>query len=109
MPELLVPFGSAPDGVDKPADTAAVAPEPVIEQGTEGEQPVLITEQEVLFGTAATVHRAKTGRGWLARVFLRGASVTSSEEGQLKARRHYPPRNDFFLEDSRMAREMLRL
>jgi hypothetical protein len=108
MPELLVPLGSAPDGVDTPADSAAVAPEPVIEQGTEDEQPVLITEQEVLFGTAATVHRAKTRRGWLARVFLRGASVTSSEEGQPK-KRHYPPRNDFFLEDSRMAREMLRL
>ena len=108
MPELLVPFGSAPDGVDKPADSAAVATQPVIEQGTEDEQPVLITEQEVLFGTAATVHRPKTRRGWLARVFLRGASVTSSEEGQ-PTKRHYPPRNDFFLEDARMAREMLRL
>ena len=105
MSELLMPFGSAPDGVDKPADIAT--PEPVIEHGTEYEQPVLITEQEVLFGTAAALHPAKTRRGWLARVFLRGASVTSSEEAKPK-RRHYPPRNHF-LEDSLMAREMLRL
>jgi hypothetical protein len=53
---------------------------------------VLITEQEVLFATAAAVPFAKTVHNKKIR----------------PRRRHYPPRNDF-LEDSRMAREMWRL
>jgi hypothetical protein len=78
------------------------------------ETQALITEQQVLFATAAAVplQPATTGRGWIEAVralgaSLRAAFVTSSNEPRPK-RQHYPARNDF-LEDSRMAREMLRL
>jgi hypothetical protein len=76
--------------------------------------PVLITEQRVLFATAAAVplQPAKTSRPWTeaARVIgasLRAAFATSSNDARSK-RSHDPSRNDF-LEDSRMAREMTRL
>src|SRR5215208_4844602 len=75
--------------------------------------PVLITEQEVMFATAAAVavpvQPVKT-RGWISRVIgsiVVAASVTSNNEDQPEPR-HYPRRNDF-LESSRMAREMYRL
>jgi hypothetical protein len=75
---------------------------------------VLITEQQVLFATAAAVplQPAKTRRRLVEAARAIGASsraafVTSSNEAQPK-RRHDPSRNDF-LEDSRMSREMLRL
>jgi hypothetical protein len=77
------------------------------------ETQVLITEQQVLFSTAAAVALppAKTRR-WTEAVraitaSVRAAFVTSSDEARPK-RRHYPPRSDY-LEDSRMAREMFRL
>ena len=99
MTELLAPFGAQPE-VTEPADVVEATP------GT----PVLITEQQVLFGTAAAVavQPVKTRR-WAAAVRAIRASLTatSSDEGSPKPR-HYPSRNDF-LEDSRMAREMLRL
>jgi hypothetical protein len=76
--------------------------------------PVLITEQRVLFATAAAVplQPAKIGRRWIEAVRaigggLRAAVVTSSNEARPR-RQHYPARNDY-LEDSRMAREMFRL
>jgi hypothetical protein len=98
MTELLAPFGAPPEAVEQPA---AVAPR----------TPVLITEQQVMFATAAAVplQPARTSRRWTEalRAFLTAAFVKSSNEGQPK-RRHYPSRNDF-LEDSRMAREMMRL
>lgn len=103
MSELLAPFGAPPDAVEQPADVEASP-----------RTPVLITEQQVLFATAAAVplHPAKTHRRWTESARAIGASpraafVTSSNEDRPK-RRHYPPRNDF-LEDSRMAREMMRL
>jgi hypothetical protein len=104
MSELLSPFGAPPDPVDQPADVAEVPP------GT----PVLITEQQVLFATATAVplQPAKTSRRWTEAVraiaaSLRAAFVTSSNDARPK-RKRYPARNDF-LEDFRMAREMLRL
>ena len=104
MSELRAPLGASPEGVEQPADVAGASPR----------TPVLITEQQVLFATAAAVplQPAKTSRRWVeaARAIgasLRAAFVTSSNEAQPK-RRHYPSRNDF-LEDSRMSREMLRL
>jgi hypothetical protein len=100
MTELLAPFGARPDAVQKRPDTQASL-----------RTPVLITEQQVLFATAAAVplQPARTSRGWTeaVRAFLTAAFVKSSNESQPK-RRHYPSRNDF-LEDSRMAREMMRL
>jgi hypothetical protein len=74
----------------------------------------LITEQQVLFATAAAMplHPARLSRRWTesaqaAGASLRAAFVTSSNGVQPK-RRQYPSRNGF-LEDSRMAREMPRL
>ena len=103
MSELLAPFGASRRWSNN-LPTSEAAPR----------TPVLITEQQVLFATAAAVplQPAKTGRRWVeaARAIgasLRAAFVTSSNEARPK-RRHYPPRNDF-LEDSSMAREMLRL
>ncbi len=104
MSELLAPFGASPEVVEQPADVSEASPR----------TPVLITEQQVLFATAAAVplQPAKTSRRWAeaARAIgasLRAAFVTSSNEARPQ-RRHYPSRNDF-LEDSRMSREMLRL
>ena len=104
MSELVAPFGAQPDVIEQPADVAEVSPR----------TPVLITEQQVLFATAAAVplHPTRTTRRWTDAVRAIGASlrtafVTSSDEA-LPKRHHYPSRNDF-LQDSRMAREMLRL
>jgi hypothetical protein len=109
MSELLAPFGAPPEVVEEPDDTA----HPVAAPASVGvtHEPVVITEQQVLFATAAAVplQPAKT-RSWISRVvgaIVSAASVTSSNEGRPKPR-HYPPRYDF-LEDARMAREMHRL
>ena len=98
MSESLVPFGEAVEH-----DAAEVSPR----------VPVLITEQQVLFATAAAMplQPAKPARrgAVAARAFgasMRATFATSSNEARPK-RPHHPARNDF-LEDSRMAREMLR-
>jgi hypothetical protein len=99
MTELLAPFGAASAAVKRPAVEASPR------------TPTLITEQQVLFATAAAVplQPTRTSRRWTetARAFLTAAFVKSGNESQ-PTRRHYPSRNDY-LEDSRMAREMLRL
>jgi hypothetical protein len=104
MSRLLAPFGASPEVVEQPADVVEASPR----------TPVLITEQQVLFATAAALplEPAKTSRRWVEAVRTIGASlkaavVTSRNEARPK-RQHYPSRNDF-LEDSRMSREMLRL
>jgi hypothetical protein len=101
MSELLAPFGATPNVGGQPANVAEALPR----------APVLITEQQVLFATAAALplQPAKTGRRWTeaVRTCLTAAFVASSNEAQAK-RRQYPARNEF-LEDSRMTREMLRL
>ena len=104
MSELLAPLGAAPEVVEQSSDVTEAA----------SRTPVLITEQQVMFATAAAVplQPAKIGRRWIEAVRavgagLRAAAVTSSNEARPK-RQHYPARNDY-LEDSRMAREMFRL
>jgi hypothetical protein len=103
MSELLAPLGAPPEVVEQLADVTEAAPR----------TPVLITEQQVLFATAAGVplQPAKIGRRWIEAVRGIGAGlravVTSSNEARPK-RQHDPARNDY-LEDSRMAREMFRL
>jgi hypothetical protein len=104
MSELLAPLGAPSEVVEQLADVTEAAPR----------TPVLITEQQVLFATAAAVplQPAKIGRRWIEAVRaigagLRAAVVTSSNEARPR-RQHYPARNDY-LEDSRMAREMFRL
>jgi hypothetical protein len=75
----------------------------------------LITEQEVVFGTAAALPLRRTkGTSWLTgrnrRIVaaLRGIFLTSIA-GARPARRHYPPRTNGYLEHSRMLRELDRL
>jgi hypothetical protein len=75
--------------------------------------PILITEQEVAFGTAAAVmlQPAKTRR-WavvtaVVLVALHRMAVRLTP--QERAPRRYHPRRHDFLEDARMAREMDRL
>jgi hypothetical protein len=70
--------------------------------------PVLITEQEVAFSTAAAVAlpRSKPIHGLIAAV---RAMFQSSPEDARPVPRHYPPRRAAFLEDAAMAREMRRL
>ncbi len=68
--------------------------------------PVLITEQQLLLGSAAVVGLPAAGkRGWFAR--LRRV-FASSETHREHRRRTYPPRSAY-LEKSRMSREMRRL
>jgi hypothetical protein len=96
MSELLAPL----DGQQEIAESSVDSPDV--------RTPVLITEQEVMFATAAALQPAKSGRRWTD-VF--GATVRAmfvSSTDQPRERRHYPPRIDF-LESSRMSREMYRL
>ena len=104
MSELLAPFGAPPDVEQEPAESVEALPR----------TPVLITEQQVLFATAAALPLQPTKPGRRFAELLRGlgasakaAFLTSGDDARPKPR-HYPPRNDF-LEDSRMAREMMRL
>ena len=98
-----------------------VTPPPALEVSGEAEPavqrvsapPILITEQEVAFSTAAALGtRPRTSRWWIkaTRVIaagLRPNFLTSAADSRLP-RRYYPPRYDF-IEDARMAREMDRL
>ena len=81
MSELLAPFDVAPEVVEQPAEIAEASPR----------TPVLITEQQVLFATAAALplQPAKTSRRWTEAVRAIGASVraafvTSSDEARPK-------------------------
>jgi hypothetical protein len=88
------------------ADVVA-AVEPVTEEEVT-QTPVLITEREVVFSTAAAVpvRPAKTRRGLIA--VLRGILVNPTANAE-KPRRHYPPRRNSLMEHTAMAREMHRL
>jgi len=106
MSELLAPFGVSPDAIEEPAGELEVAPPSAAPQATE---PVVITEQEVLFATAAAVSLPEqTGRRWTEVVGAALRAMFTSSTGEQRPKRHYPPRNEF-LESSRMAREMYRL
>jgi hypothetical protein len=104
MSELLAPLGAPPVVEQNLAEVVEAPPR----------TPVLITEQQVLFATAAALplQPEKTGRRFVEALRAFGASAvavftTSGDDARPKSR-HYPPRHDY-LEDSRMAREMLRL
>ena len=99
MSELLAPIGAKPKVKDKQAEqsTAATLPE-----------PVLISEQEVLFATAAAVRVHPLRRRWMQGVGAAVRAMFASSTDAPREWRHYPARNEF-LESSRMAREMYRL
>jgi hypothetical protein len=103
MYELRGPF----DGLPRAANTPVGA-------DASPHTPILITEQQVLFGTAAAMplQPAKSSRRWAGTARSIGASLrsafpTTSNDVE-PHRRHYPSRKHF-LEESRMTREMLRL
>jgi hypothetical protein len=104
MTEPSTTFDQTPD----PGAGSSTAP---VSTGP-AEAPALITEQQVLFGTAAAVALppAKTRRFSDAVHAVAGTlrAVFVSSDAEPRERRHYPSRNDY-LEPSRMAREMHRL
>lgn len=69
--------------------------------------PTLITEQEVLFATAATL-RPPSPRWWARLAASTRRVFATSAADQRPERRRYPQQLDF-VEDARMAREMDRL
>jgi hypothetical protein len=91
-----------------PAETQNVVenPEHVIEAVSQ--PPVVITEQQLAFSTAAAVPlpRTKPNHGVFAT--LRAMFHSSSEDAR-PVPRHYPPRREEFLEEAAMLREMRRL
>jgi hypothetical protein len=90
-----------------PADPQDVVENPEHVTEAVSQQPVVITEQEVAFSTAAAVPlpRTKPTRRVIAAV---RAKLRSSSDAP-PVPRHYPPRRDEFLEEAAMAREMRRL
>jgi hypothetical protein len=86
------------------SDVVSDAESTLVKDGT-CDAPVLITAQQVVFGTAAagSSRRASISRRVIAAIRVVGAAVHRPP-----ARRHYPQRFSFF-EQSRMAREMSRL
>jgi hypothetical protein len=99
MSELLAPVGA-----EQKFETGHAAPS--IDSTVR--EPVLITEQQVLFATAAAVPLQPVRTGWTAAVGAAVRTMFTSSTDAPRERRHYPARNDF-LESSRMAREMYRL
>ena len=95
MSELLAPIGA-----ERNAENTQV------EQSLETAQstPALITEQQVLFGTAAAAPAQPLRRSWIRVVGSALRAMVTWEPADLQGQRP----NDF-LESSRMAREMRRL
>jgi hypothetical protein len=93
--------------IGAPADPQDVVddPEHVIEAVSQ--PPVVITEHEVAFSTAAAVPLPRTKRTRRVIAALRAMFLSSPDARP--APRHYPPRRDAFLEQAAMAREMRRL
>jgi hypothetical protein len=91
-----------------PADPQDVIEDPQHVIEAVSQPPVVITEQEVAFSTAAAVPlpRTKPTRSVIAA--LRAIFLRSSGDAR-PALRHYPPRREAFLEQAAMAREMRRL
>ena len=93
-----------------PADSAEgrAGVEPVVEPAV-AEAPILITEQQVIFGTAAAVSISskKTAGQWIALLRPRRLFTRSTADERAAKHRHYP-QHYVFLEQALMAREMER-
>jgi hypothetical protein len=102
MTDLATTFG--------PEDETTVEPTPS-PTSAETAPTTLITEQQVLFSTAAAVALPATKKrslvGLMHEVVAKVRAFVSADVPP--ARRHYPTRRYDFLEHSRMAREMDRL
>jgi hypothetical protein len=99
MSELLAPTGAEPKAGDEQ-----------VEQSIDStlREPVFISEQEVLFATAAAVPVQPARRRWADGIVAVVRAMLTWSPDAPREGRHYAPRNDF-LESSRMAREMDRL
>ncbi|MDT5127595.1 MAG: hypothetical protein QOH54_3239 [Mycobacterium sp.] len=78
----------------------------------EGSAPVLITEQDVMFATAAVSPTPRTtGTRWwtaIGRLFTTAEAASGSNDDR-RTPRVYPPRRHDFMDDAAMSREMYRL
>jgi hypothetical protein len=94
--------------ITEPADPRDVAidSEPIAEPVTA--PLVLITEQSVVFSTAAATPLPRPTRRRGVMAVLRAIFLSSSQDNA-PAPRHYPPRREAFLEQAAMARELHRL
>lgn len=94
---------------------AAERSQPDILEHAAGPAPVLITEQEVLFGTAAALPPQPAKRVWwwvpAKRVWGWAPAVARvfAASQPRPTRRHYPSRSASYLESSLIAREGYRL
>jgi hypothetical protein len=79
--------------------------EPTLVKDGISHAPVFITEQEVVFSTAAALSPRPAS---ISRRLIDAIRVVGAALHRPPAQRHYAPRSNFF-EDSRMAREMDRL
>jgi hypothetical protein len=115
MSELLSATADPPalieDVEPSPQADAVLDSAPPLTEAAVPPRSTLITEQEVVFGTAAAVPvqpvRWWTGATRVVAEAMHRIFVTSSADPRPK-RRHYPPRATY-LEYSRMRREMDRL
>jgi hypothetical protein len=103
MTELLGKFGDAPGFIEHRVDATTASPRPL----------VMISEHQVLFATAAAkrFRPSNTCLRWTAARAIAAnlrSTFMASSTGARPRRQHCSSRRLFF-EDSRMAREMLRL
>ena len=91
-----------------PADPQDVVEEPEHVIEAVSHPPVVITEQQIAFSTAAAVALPRTKPARRVTAILRAMFLSSSEDAR-PTPRHYPPRRDAFLEEAAMIREMRRL
>ena len=92
-------------------ETSAATPdviqdaEPTLVKDGTSHAPIFITQQQVVFGTAAAT---SSGPASISRRLIGAIRVVGAALYRPPARRHYPQRSSY-LEQSRMAREMYRL
>jgi hypothetical protein len=94
--------------IDSPADPQDLVEEPEHVLEEVAQPPVVITEQELAFSTAAAVGLPRTKPTRRVIAALR-AKFRSLSDGPPPAQRHCPPRFYGFFEDAAMEREMHRL
>jgi hypothetical protein len=96
-----------------PADPPDIVEEPEHVIEAVSQPPVVITEQQIAFSTAAAVPLPHTKPARRVIAALRAMFRSSSEDAPPAPDhcppRHYPPKRDAFLEDAAMMREMRRL
>lgn len=94
-----------------PCARAVRRPKTVHHGGQATQQPVLITTQQVLFGTAAAMPPPKSRFAVLWRIASAPSRLVSrrSRRAGSRSARRYPPARLTFMEEAAMSREMGRL